>query len=264
VPPPSPTRARRLLSLALIAAVSHPVLAADVARRRRVRVRARVRTNNVALAQVCTPTRARLNPGGEAGPLAPFLAPDLEVALLSAAPPWPRRGWLPRARGRREGSATLLTGECTLRHRPPLPLTRVCAQLRSSCPPPPMAPARAPPRLPFSTSARPKPVSLTPTCMRTQAHALARTSRASWPERAPAPSAEYHRCADIAAPTPATASPRRPPTTVLAPFEPSNPKEFQVVAPCWPDAQAPWDSSPARSFRAAVSLVDIWSSTWDR
>jgi hypothetical protein len=123
VPPPSPTRARRLPSLALLA-VSRPVLAADVARRRRVRVRTRARASDDAPAQACTPARARLSSGSEAGPLAPSLAPDLEFALLSAAPPWPRHVGLPLARGRRGGCAALLTGECTLRHRPPIPLTR--------------------------------------------------------------------------------------------------------------------------------------------
>jgi hypothetical protein len=50
VPPPSPTSARCLPSLALLAVVSHPVLAAAVARHRhvRVRVRARVRASNDA------------------------------------------------------------------------------------------------------------------------------------------------------------------------------------------------------------------------
>jgi hypothetical protein len=125
VPPPSPTRACRLPRLALLAVVSHPVLAAAVARRRRirvrVRVRARVRVSHDALAQACTPACARLSPGGEAGPLAPSLASDLQFALLSAAPQWPRRGGLPCARGRRGGSAALLAGECTLLHRPPFP-----------------------------------------------------------------------------------------------------------------------------------------------
>jgi hypothetical protein len=123
VPPPSPTRARRLPSLAPLAVGSHPVLAAAVARCRsiRVRVRARVRASRNALAQACTPERACRSPRGEAGPLAPSLAPDLQFALLSAAPPWPRRGGLPRARGHRGGSAALLTGECTLRHRPSFP-----------------------------------------------------------------------------------------------------------------------------------------------
>jgi hypothetical protein len=137
VPLPSPMRARRLPSLAPLAVGSHPVLAAAVARCRRVRVR--VRASRDALAQACTPTRARRSPGGEAGPLAPSLAPDLQFASLSSAPPWPRHGGLPRAHARRGESAALLTGECALRHRPPF--TRDGAQLRSSCPPPPMAPA---------------------------------------------------------------------------------------------------------------------------
>jgi hypothetical protein len=48
----------------------------------------------------------------------------------SPAPPWPRRGGLPRARGRRGGSATLLTGECALHHRPLFPraLEPICGR----------------------------------------------------------------------------------------------------------------------------------------
>jgi hypothetical protein len=83
---------------------------------------------HVALAQACTPARVRPSPKGEAWPLAPFLAPDLYVAYLSAAPPWPRRGSLLRARGHIEGNAVLLVGECTPRHRLPLPHTRVCTR----------------------------------------------------------------------------------------------------------------------------------------
>jgi hypothetical protein len=83
---------------------------------------------HVALAQACTPARVRPSSEGEAGPLALFLVPDLDVAYLSVASPWPHRESFLRARGHREGSAVLLVGECTPRHRPPFPHTRVCAR----------------------------------------------------------------------------------------------------------------------------------------
>jgi hypothetical protein len=72
VSPPSPTRARRLPSLAPLAVGSRPALVA-VAPCRCVRVRACVCASHDALAQACTPARAHRNPGGEAGPLALLL-----------------------------------------------------------------------------------------------------------------------------------------------------------------------------------------------
>jgi hypothetical protein len=97
---------------------------------------------HVALAQACTPARARPSSEGEAGPLALFLVPDLDVAYLSVASPWPRRESFLRARGHREGSAVLLVSECTPRHRPPFPHTHAFVpELQLPCPPPPMAPA---------------------------------------------------------------------------------------------------------------------------
>jgi hypothetical protein len=124
VSPPSPTCARHLPSLAPLAVGSHPVLVAAAplpARSHRVRVRARVRAGRNALAQACTPALAHRNPGGEAGPLALLLRRTSRSPTSSPAPPWPRRGGLPRARGCRGGSAALLTGESTFRHQPPFP-----------------------------------------------------------------------------------------------------------------------------------------------
>jgi hypothetical protein len=72
---------------------------------------------------------------------------------------------------------------------------------------------------------------------------------------------QHRRRADVAAHTPATTSPRRPPPSVLRPFEPSNPSGFLEVIPFQPVAQAPWSSPPVRSSRAAVSLLGISSST---
>jgi hypothetical protein len=92
-------------------------------RRVRVRVRARVRAGRDALAQACTPARAHRNPGGEAGPLALLLRRTSSSHTSSPEPPWPRRGGLPRARGRRGGSAALLTGECAFLHQLPFPRT---------------------------------------------------------------------------------------------------------------------------------------------
>jgi hypothetical protein len=119
---------RRLPSLAPLAVGSHPVLVTAAplpARSRRVRVRVRVRAcvraGRDALAQACTPARAHCNPGGEAGPLALLLRRTSSSHNSSPAPPWPRRGGLPRARVRRRGSATLLTGECAFRNQPPFP-----------------------------------------------------------------------------------------------------------------------------------------------
>jgi hypothetical protein len=103
-------RACRSPSLAFLAVVRPNALAADETRRWCVRVHARVRagtspSHRRAPQHVCILTReTRLN-------LGPFLALGLEVALLSAAPPWLRHGWTFHARRRREGSAALLTGE---------------------------------------------------------------------------------------------------------------------------------------------------------
>jgi hypothetical protein len=51
---------------------------------------------------------------------------------------------------------------------------------------------------------------------------------------------QHRRRADVAAHTPATTSPRRPPPSVLRPFEPSNPRGIPWGYPFWPVAQAPW------------------------
>jgi hypothetical protein len=94
---------------------------AFASRSRHVRVRARVRAGRDALAQACTPARAHRNPGGEAGPLAILLRRTSSSPTSPPAPPRPRRGGLPRARGRRGGSAALLTGESAFHHHPPFP-----------------------------------------------------------------------------------------------------------------------------------------------
>jgi hypothetical protein len=86
-----------------------------------VRIRARVRAGRDALAQACTPSRAHHNPGGEAGPLALLLRRTSSSPTSPPAPPWPRRGGLPRARGRRGGSADPLTSESAFHHHLPFP-----------------------------------------------------------------------------------------------------------------------------------------------
>jgi hypothetical protein len=223
VPPPSLTRARRLPSLALLAIVSRLVLAADVAHRRRVRVhvRAHACASDDAPAQACTPACTRLSPGGEAGPLAPSLAPDLQFALLSAAPQWPRRGGLPCARGRRGGSAALLAGECTLLHRPPFPraFEPSCGRLVR----------RHPWRRPkLRRAARFQSVPGLSPC-RSPLRACAPKRAPSHARRAPPDQRghprQHQRRVAVAAPAPAPDSPRQPPTRVLAPFEPRNPRE---------------------------------------
>jgi hypothetical protein len=206
-------------------------LAAAVARCRRVRVRVRVSRDALALA--CTPARACRSPGGEAGPLAPSLAPDLQFALLSAAPPWPRCGGLPCARGRRGGSAAPLTGECTLRHRPSFPraFEPSCGRLAR----------RHPWRRPkLRRTARFQSVPGLSPC-RSPLHARAPQRAPSHARRAPPDQRRYprqHQCHVAGAGLAATSTSSRP-----CALRAQQPKGVQVVAPCWPDAQAPWDSS---------------------
>jgi hypothetical protein len=90
-------------------------------RSRCVRARARVRAGRDALAQACTPARAHRNPIGEAGPLAHLSRRTSSSPTSPPAPPWPRRGGLPRARGRRGGSAIPLAGESAFHYHPPFP-----------------------------------------------------------------------------------------------------------------------------------------------
>jgi hypothetical protein len=120
VPPPSPTRACRLPRLAPLAVGSHPVLVTATPLPARSRPRARP-CGPRGLTQACTPARVHRNPGGEAAPLALLLRRTSSSHTSSPALPWPRRGGLPHARGRRGGSAALLTGECAFRHQPPFP-----------------------------------------------------------------------------------------------------------------------------------------------
>jgi hypothetical protein len=131
------------------------------------------------------------------------------------------------------------------------------------CSPPPMATSRAPPcsppRRPVADGTQPRrdPYPSRGTYRaraRCLAHAVAHKFARSRTGRS-----RQHRRHAAGADLTATAT-----NPGLAPFEPSNPRGFQVVAPFWPDAQALWDPPPARSSRAAVSLVGIWSSTWDR
>jgi hypothetical protein len=72
---------------------------------------------------------------------------------------------------------------------------------------------------------------------------------------------QHRRRAAVLAPTPATTTPRRPPPSILCPFESSNPRGSLEVIPFWPVAQAPWSSPPVRSPCVAVSLLGISSST---
>jgi hypothetical protein len=125
VPPPSPTRTRRLPSLAPLDVGSRPVLVV-VAPCRCVRVALRSRSR--APVRAATPSRRRAPQHARSVTLE--ARPGLWTLPLrrtssshspSPAPPWPRRGGLPRARGRRGASATLLTGECAFRHRSPFP-----------------------------------------------------------------------------------------------------------------------------------------------
>jgi hypothetical protein len=104
------------------------------------RSRSRARPcRHVALAQTCTPARARPSREGEAGSLALFLVTDLATMLRSC---WPRRhGLMVKTcfahAVAEKGTSSFLVGECTPRHRPSLPHTRVCARLRLPCPSPP-------------------------------------------------------------------------------------------------------------------------------
>jgi hypothetical protein len=265
-------RAVCLPSLALLAVVCHTVLAADVTRCRRVRVHACVRAGTSPSRRCAPPARARPSPEGEDGPLAPFLAPDLDVAFLSAAPPWPRRGCLLRARSRREGSAVLLVGECTPRHQPPLQHTRVCARLRFPWPPPPMAPAWtlswSPPCL-FTANVRPKPESLTSTRARTQAHARARKFARLLTREDTRPPAANRLRADAAVPTPASTSPRRsPPFLGCVPSSPATRGDPLRLAKRGRLPRRREVSPPARPSRTVASLLDTTSSSlgqrWNR
>jgi hypothetical protein len=83
---------------------------------------------HAALAQTCTPARARPSREGEAGPLALFLAPDLATMLRPCRPH--RHGLTVEAcfahAVAEKGTPSFLVGECTPRHRPSLPHTRLC------------------------------------------------------------------------------------------------------------------------------------------
>jgi hypothetical protein len=164
--------------------------------------------------------------------LVPFFAPGLEDALLSTAPPWPRRGRMLCARGRRGGSAALLVAECTPCHRPQLPRTRVSADRRRLAR---RHPWRRPELrrglrrvAPFAADAEPSRA-VHPTRAHPSARPRTRVHAPPHQDGAPAPPAEHRRRTNVAMPTPATTSLRRPPPSSLRSFEPSDPRGSFVV-----------------------------------
>jgi hypothetical protein len=100
---------------------------------------------------------------------------------------------------------------------------------------PARAPSRLPPRCPFCGQHLAWPRHL-PYARASPTHAIAR----AFTRHRTGSRHQQRRHADVAAPTPATTSPRRPPPSDLRPFEPSNPRGFLEVIPFWPDARAPW------------------------
>jgi hypothetical protein len=163
-----------------------------------------------------------------------FLAPGLAAALLSTAPPRPRRGRVLRARGRKGGSATLLVAKCTPCHWPQLPRTRAYADRGRLARRHPWRwlELRRVSRLvaPFAANAEPSRA-VRPTRAHTSARPHTRVHAPWHREGAPAPPAEHRRRADVTAPTPATTSPRRPPPSSSRSFEPNNPRGSLEVTP---------------------------------
>jgi hypothetical protein len=200
-------------------------------------------------------TRAR-QPGGQGWTFGPFLLRrDSLPSIGRAAPPRPHRGRVSCARGRKGGERHSLDHHV---HALPPAGPRTHARV-------PTADAML-----VATHGAGPGSAATPLLRPTPSLAVTFTLRARFPAHTIAHAftrhrtgkGHQHRCrADVAAPTPAMTSPRRPPPSVLRPFEPSNPRGFLEVTPFWPVAQAPWSSPPARSSRAAVSLLGISSST---
>jgi hypothetical protein len=222
--------------------------------RRRVRIRARVRAGTT-LSHQRAPQHARTPTRRRGWTFGPFF-------LRRASPPRfgrPRRhglamvGYFAHAVAGGGGVGAALFGtKCTPCHRPELP--RMCALV-------PIADA-----LPVAThgagpSSAASPAA-TPLLRPTPSLAVSFTLRARFPAHAIARAFtrlctgnghQHRRRADVAAPTPATTSPRRPSPSILRPFEPSNPRGFLEVIPFWPVAQAPWSSAageviPRRRF----------------
>jgi hypothetical protein len=123
---------------------------------------------------------------------------------------------------------------------------------RTPSSPPPMASTRATPRsLPRC------PVAANPYSSRGShlagAHCLAHTVAHALTHPRTGLGHQHRRRADAAAPMPAMAS-RDGHHPGLAPLWSPAAWEVPCGFPFWPVAQAPWDSPPARSSRAAVSL----------
>jgi hypothetical protein len=131
------------------------------------------------------------------------------------APP----SWLPSAR--------LATGRSFLARTLVPTAVALPAATHGAGPSSATVPAASPP---FAANAEPSRA-VHPT--RTHPSARPRTRVHAPPHRegAPAPPAEHRRRADVAVPTPATTSPRRPPPSSLRSFEPSNPRGSLEVIP---------------------------------
>jgi hypothetical protein len=227
------------------------------ARSRHVRIRACVRVGRDALAQACTPARAHLNPGGEAGPLALLFRRTSSSPTSPPAPPWPSRGGLPRSRGRRGGSADPLTSESVFHHHPPFP----CAYEPSCGRRVRRHPWRRPKRHrvirdhPVPGQAGP----ITPSGTRTPALAFTCTSHASSGRRevpvpAPPPRRRRHARAGADHPTNAVA-------LLCATHRASNPRGDRGATVRSPDARRCGILPPSRLCPAAVTLRRIPSNT---
>jgi hypothetical protein len=161
-------------------------------------------------------------------------------------PSWPCGS---RARSPRGGDATSSVALNT----PPRP-RRVCANRpRAPCSPPPMATSRAPPCTPCVSRLDQH---LHPLTFTHWASPCARATPRRTHDRSGLGRPHCRRVV-VAAPVPALDSPRRPPARPSA-LRAQQPEEIQVGTPCCPAAQAPWNSSPAMSIRAAVALAGIY------
>jgi hypothetical protein len=226
VSPPSSTCARRLPSLVLLAFVRHTVLPAFTILRRRVRVQARVRAGTTLSRQRAPQHVRTLTRKARLDLWSLFLRRASRVCFFR-----PRRHGLAvvgcfahavaggRAPSSWSPSARLAAGRSFLAHTLVPTAVALPAATHGAGPSSVAVPAASPPLRPTPSLAMLFTLRAHPSARpHTRVHAPPHQKGAS------APPAEHRRRADVAVPTPATTSPRRPPPSSLRSFEPSNPR----------------------------------------